>query len=83
ERTGRLLSVLHDALVSSALVGAGRRRLRSGGARDCGDSLAPCWQGWLLRVFCEVLAPYLRLVDAWITEGRLFDPLDELFFSRI
>ncbi|CAN0207634.1 unnamed protein product, partial [Scytosiphon promiscuus] len=87
ERTGRLLSVLHDALVSSALLGAGYGRPessvdRDGGGGDCG-AVAPRRQGWLLRVFCEVLAPYLRLVDAWITEGRLFDPHGELFFSRI
>ncbi|CAB1120688.1 unnamed protein product [Ectocarpus sp. CCAP 1310/34] len=83
ERTGRLLSVLHDALVSSALVGIGPTPPEK--SRGVGDTeaLAPRRRGWLLHVFCEVLAPYLRLVDSWITEGRLLDPHGELFFSRI
>ncbi|CAN0114916.1 unnamed protein product, partial [Ectocarpus sp. 12 AP-2014] len=83
ERTGRLLSVLHDALVSSALVGIGPTPPEK--SRGVGDTeaLAPRRRGWLLHVFCEVLAPYLRLVDSWITEGRLVDPHGELFFSRI
>ncbi|CAM9700389.1 unnamed protein product [Ectocarpus sp. 4 AP-2014] len=83
ERTGRLLSVLHDALVSSALVGIGPTPPEK--SRGVGDTAAraPRRRGWLLHVFCEVLAPYLRLVDSWITEGRLLDPHGELFFSRI
>ncbi|CAM9190719.1 unnamed protein product [Ectocarpus sp. 6 AP-2014] len=83
ERTGRLLSVLHDALVSSALVGIGPTPPEK--SRGIGDTAAraPRRRGWLLHMFCEVLAPYLRLIDSWITGGRLLDPHGELFFSRI
>eukprot|EP00903_Cladosiphon_okamuranus_P015208 g14056.t1 len=84
ERTGRLLAVLHDALVSSELVGTALPS--QGGAGD--GARAPLAQrrrrrhGWLLRVFCAVLTPYLRLLDSWITEGRIFDPHGELFLSQ-
>lgn len=87
ERTGRLLTALHDELVSNALVR--RPQLETGthelGALDADalDALAPLRLGWLLRVFCEVLTPYLRLIDCWITEGRISDPHGELFFSWI
>ncbi|CAM9470490.1 unnamed protein product [Laminaria digitata] len=95
ERTGRLLAALHDELVSDALVrrpplGRGTPAIGALGANaldanalDAPDALAPLRPGWLLRVFCEVLTPYLRLVDSWITEGRISDPHGELFFSRI
>ena len=78
ERTGRLLAVLHDAVVSSALVGTGLPR--QGGVGD--GARAPRRHGWLLRVFCAVLAPYLRLLDSWINEGRISDPHGELFLSQ-
>eukprot|EP00752_Nemacystus_decipiens_P005155 g4678.t1 len=78
ERTGRLLAVLHEAVVSSALVGTGLPR--QGGGGD--GARAPRRHGWLLRIFCAVLAPYLRLLDSWITEGIIFDPHGELFLSQ-
>lgn len=83
ERTGRLLAALHDALVSDALVrGPVRGPIRD--ASEFGEeALAPQQRrGWLLSVFCEVLAPYLRLVDAWVTKGKIVDPHGELFFSQ-
>lgn len=96
ERTGKLLAVLYNALLEGALVG---RPLRAMGAGDGGGapsskagvhsytvmaSMAVARRrGWLLSVFCEVLAPYLRLMDTWVTEGRIEDPHGELFFSQI
>lgn len=83
ERTGRLLAALYDSLVTDALVvgppakGFGSDASASAGARS------PLRCGWVLHVFCEVLAPYLRLVDAWITEGKIVDPHGEIFFSQI
>lgn len=78
ERTGRLLATLHDALVSDSLV-----RGTVGDPSEFDDkALAPQRRGWLLSVFCEVLAPYLRLVDAWVTKGNIVDPHGELFFSQ-
>lgn len=64
-------------------------RLFSDGSRgeereEVHEALAPCRRhGWRLQIFCEVLAPYLRLVDSWITEGKISDPHGELFFSQI
>lgn len=80
ERTGRLLATLHDSLVADALVRP--PPVEGVSFRLDAGALAPRRGGWLLHVFCEVLAPYLRLVDAWITEGRILDPHGELFFSQ-
>lgn len=78
ERTGLLLAALYDSLVSDALL----RRAAQGPPRPDDGALAPWRRGWHLNVFLEVLAPYLRLLDTWITEGRLLDPHGELFFSQ-
>lgn len=98
QRTGKLLASLHDALVEGALVsrplrspapGTGDGEAVSWGAEACSRAATasatatPRQRGWLLAVFCEVLAPYLRLMDPWITEGRIEDPHGELFFSQI
>lgn len=79
ERTGRLLTVLHDSLVEGALVQLPAERGQFGIGSE---AIAPLRRGWILQVFCEVLAPYLRLVDTWITEGKIIDPHNELFFSQ-
>lgn len=98
QRTGKLLGSLQDALVKGALVsqplrspapGAGDREAVSWEAGACpsaataATTATPRQRGWLLAVFCEVLAPYLRLMDPWISEGRIEDPHGELFFSQI
>lgn len=83
-RTGRLLAVLYDAVVADAAVGHPVAVLSI--PSHVSPGMAPrasrrC--GWLLHLFGEVLAPYLRLMDAWVSEGRIEDPHGELFFSRI
>lgn len=96
ERTGKLLAALYDALLEGALVGRPLRPMGAGGGGGAPSSIAGAnsstvtasvttarRRGWLLSVFCEVLAPYLRLMDAWVTEGRIEDPHGELFFSQI
>lgn len=87
ERTGRLLVSLYDALLTDALVsrpllGARVSLPRSRPHGTVAAAAEVRRRGWLLSVFCNVLAPYLRLMDAWVTEGRIVDPHGELFFSQ-
>lgn len=80
-RTGRLLDVLYEAVVEDGVIG---RPSSTWHARRCTEVGPRCRRrGWLLRIFFEVLAPYLDLLESWTAQGRLIDSHGELFLSRV
>lgn len=69
ERAVRLQTELYSALIRSSVEGLGSDNARHTAA-------------FLLSFFCEVIRPYLEMIDSWVTLGRLRDDYDEFLFAR-